>query len=171
MMKIRPRSKRATGSVGSSARRESRNHSTSMGAPSSMTRRPALSRTTECRPSAPTTRSARISSGPRGVLTVTPTTRPESSIRPVTSASIRRRNAAYRAPWAARKFKKSHCGMEDEEPAARRQMGEVGDRHAQLAELRPELADLLMRQLQQLVQHAQLVHQLERGGVDGVAPK
>ena len=49
-------------------------------------RGPARSRTVECRPSAPTTRSARISSGPSGSVARTPTTRPPSSIRSVASA-------------------------------------------------------------------------------------
>ena len=41
------------------------------------------SRTVECRPSAPTTRSARTSNGPSGVWPRTPATRPPSSIRSV----------------------------------------------------------------------------------------
>ena len=48
--------------------RDSRNHSTSIGAPTSSTVKPARSRTVEWRPSQPTTRSARISSSPSGVL-------------------------------------------------------------------------------------------------------
>ena len=66
----------------------SRNQSTSIGAPNSFTGKPAFSRTIELRPSAPTTRSARTSISPLGVFARTPTTRPDSSIRPVTSASI-----------------------------------------------------------------------------------
>ena len=46
--------------------------------------------TVECRPSAPTTRSARISMGPSCVCARTPTMRPASSTRSVTSLSIPR---------------------------------------------------------------------------------
>ena len=73
---------------------ESRIHSTSIGAPRSITSRPAFSRTTECRPSA-----ADHEVGPdlerpfRRSATRTPATRPCSSIRSVTSACIRRRKS------------------------------------------------------------------------------
>src|SRR5437762_2998493 len=70
MMKIRPASTRP--SVCGAAPRVfgSRNHSTSIGAPSGRTRSAAAARTLESRPSAPTTRSARTSSGPSGATVV-----------------------------------------------------------------------------------------------------
>ena len=53
--------------------------------------------------------------------------------------------------------------------AARRQMREVGERDAVVADLAGQLAHLLMRQLEELVEQAELVHDLERRGMDGVA--
>src|SRR5207253_10354894 len=63
-------------------------HITSIGAPRLITSRPARSRTTECRPSAPIVSWARICSGPSGVFTCTPATPPFSSMRSVTSERI-----------------------------------------------------------------------------------
>ena len=60
---------------------------------------------------------------------------------------------------------------EDQEPAARRQVTEVGERHGDLADLDGQLADLLMRKLQEVVEQPQLMHDVERRGVDRVAPE
>ena len=111
MMKMRPVSNRPIGSAGSLGRRESRNQRTSIGAPKSSTDNPARDRTTECRPSAPTTKSARTSSGPSGVWACRPTICPPASIRSVTSAHMQIWNVGYRVPSSTRKFRKSHCGM------------------------------------------------------------
>jgi hypothetical protein len=49
-----------------------------------------------------------------------------------------------------------------------RQVGEVGDGHALLAELGAELRHFLVRQLQEFVEQAKLVHHVQRRGMDGV---
>jgi len=48
-------------------------------------------------------------------------------------------------------------------------MGEVGEHHALLAELAREARYLLVRQLQELVEQAELIHDVQRRGMDGVA--
>jgi hypothetical protein len=48
-------------------------------------------------------------------------------------------------------------------------MREVGEHDAVLADLARELAQLLMRPFEALIEQAELVHDLERGGMDGVA--
>ncbi len=88
-----------------------RNHSTSIGTPSSRTARPASDRTRDARPSAATVSSAATSSTPSGVLAITPRTRPRSQRSPVTSASITRWKVGKRRASAARKSRKSHCGI------------------------------------------------------------
>src|SRR5882724_9261209 len=65
-----------------------RNQSTSIGAPISSTSSLARSRTIECRPSQPIVRSARMSSGPSGVVALTPATVSPDQIRSVASAFI-----------------------------------------------------------------------------------
>ena len=60
-------------------------------------------------------------------------------------------------------------GQERDEPAARRQMGEVGERHRHVADLHGQLVHLLVRQLQEVLQQPELVHDLERGRMDRVA--
>ena len=51
----------------------------------------------------------------------------------------------------------------------RRQMREIGEGHALVADLTRERAHLLMRALEEIVENAELVHDLERGGMNGVA--
>ena len=58
-----------------------------------------------------------------------------------------------------------------DELAAGRQVREVGDGDRKVPELGGQPRHLLMRQPQELLQDPELVHQLERGGVDGVAPE
>ena len=60
---------------------------------------------------------------------------------------------------------------ERNEPATRRQTCEVGHPEAHRAELPVDVVRPVVRQLQELLQHAQLVHQLECRRVDGVAPE
>ena len=50
-------------------------------------------------------------------------------------------------------------------------MGEVGDREPDVVDLHDQLAHLLVRQLQEVVQDSELVHHLERRRVDCVAAK
>src|SRR5262249_38520016 len=56
-----------------------------------------------------------------------------------------------------------------DEFAVGRQMREVGDLHASVADDAGEMFDLLMRQLEELVQQPELMDEFERGGMDGVA--
>src|SRR4029450_5998932 len=58
-----------------------------------------------------------------------------------------------------------------DEAAAGRQVGEVGDPYDGIADLRGEAAQLLVRQRQELVQETELSHELEGGGMDGIAAK
>ncbi len=60
---------------------------------------------------------------------------------------------------------------ERDKAAAGRQVAEVRDGQPHLAELRVELVDLLMRQLEKLVEQSQLVHHLEGRGMNGIAAK
>ncbi len=60
---------------------------------------------------------------------------------------------------------------ERQELAVGRQMREIGDLHQLIADLRAELADLLMGPLEEFFDEAELIHQLERRGVNGVAPE
>ena len=48
-------------------------------------------------------------------------------------------------------------------------MGEVGDRHALVAELGAEARHFLVRQLQEVVEQAEFVHHVQGRGMDGVA--
>src|SRR5207245_11383538 len=50
-------------------------------------------------------------------------------------------------------------------------MGEVGERERGVADLPPQLADLLMRQLQEFIEQAELIEDLQRRRMDGVAAK
>ena len=56
-----------------------------------------------------------------------------------------------------------------DEGAAHRQVGEVGDLHTLLAELGAEARHFLVRQLQEFIEQAKLVHHVQRRGMDGVA--
>jgi hypothetical protein len=60
---------------------------------------------------------------------------------------------------------------EGNETAARRQMREIGERDALLADLTGELAHLLMRPLEKGIEQPKFVRNLKRRGVDGVAPE
>ena len=56
-----------------------------------------------------------------------------------------------------------------DEMAVGRQMREIGKDDALVADLSGELAHFLMRALEEIVENAELVHELERRGMDGVA--
>ena len=56
-----------------------------------------------------------------------------------------------------------------DEFAVRRQMRKVGERDGVGADLTAETLDARMRQLQEFIEQAELVHQFERRGMDGVA--
>ena len=58
---------------------------------------------------------------------------------------------------------------QSDEAAMRRQMREIGEGHALVTDLTRERAHLLMRALEEIVENAELVHDLERRGMDGVA--
>jgi hypothetical protein len=121
-------------------------------------------------------RSARISSGPRGVVAVTPAMRPPSSMRPVASAPFFGRFGAHlqREGRIARRVPREEIQEiplrhEDNERTAQLDALEIGDDAAGRAELERQMVGLLMRHLQQRIKDAELVHQLEGRGVDGVA--
>src|SRR5262245_13023572 len=50
-------------------------------------------------------------------------------------------------------------------------MGEIGDGDDLLADLPGELSDFLMRALEEFVEKAEFIHELERGGMNSVAAK
>ena len=50
-----------------------------------------------------------------------------------------------------------------------RQMREVGERHACRADIAGEMIDLLVRQLEEFIDQAEFVHQLERRGMHDIA--
>jgi hypothetical protein len=56
-----------------------------------------------------------------------------------------------------------------DEPAMRREMGEIGNPHDGIADLDLYLPQLLVRAPQEFLQYSQLVHQFERRGVDRIA--
>src|SRR5262249_33066044 len=58
---------------------------------------------------------------------------------------------------------------ESDEPAMGRQMPEIRERHLGVAEPRLQLGNLLVRKLQKSLEQAELVHELEGRGVEGVA--
>ncbi len=58
---------------------------------------------------------------------------------------------------------------EGDELAVGRQAREIGERDLGVAEQRVEVIDLVVRQLEELVEQAELAHQLQRRGMDGVA--
>ena len=92
--------------------RGSRNHQVSNGTGNSFGASPAAARSTEWRPSVATTRSARSSSWvPSGARNRTPRTRPPSRTSPVAVWLISSVNPGSSAAAAARKFRKSHCGI------------------------------------------------------------
>ena len=96
---------------GSPGRFESRNHSASIGAPTSMTAQPDCSRKIDARPSAATVKSAWMCNSSPRASARTPFTSPSSLMKARASVSISRRKPGKRRPRSARKFKKSHCGM------------------------------------------------------------
>ena len=73
----------------SRVRRDTRNHSTSIGGDVATWGNPAASRVRDERPSAPTVSSARWSASPEAVRYRTPRTTPPSRMRSVTSALMR----------------------------------------------------------------------------------
>ena len=85
---ILPGTKRPRTCAGSLGLRDTRNQSTSMGAPRLSTRRSARSRTIDERPSAPTVSMARTSISPSGVFALTPAMPFPSTIKSMTSACI-----------------------------------------------------------------------------------
>src|SRR5262249_7562896 len=171
MTKIRPDSKMPMRFAGSSGRRESLNHSTSIGAPNSFTSSPARWRTREWRPSAPTAKSAGAPPPPPPPSALggldfhahDPARLLDEAHRLSAHPEMKRRIACRLAGEEVEEIPLRH---QRDEFAMGRQVCEVGQGHDLLPHLPPELPDLLVRQGQQLVDHAQLVHHLERGRVD-----
>ena len=149
--------------------RDMRNQSTSIGAPSRRSSSPAFSRTVEWRPSQPTTSRRGSSSVPSGVFARTPDDAAallDQVGRLGLHAQVERRVAPGLLGQEIEEIPLRHQG---DEFAARRQMAEIRHREALRADLTGQRLDLLMRQLQELVEQAQFVHQLERRWMDRVA--
>ncbi len=58
---------------------------------------------------------------------------------------------------------------EGDELAVHRQVRQIGDLDAIIADLRADLAHFRMRQFEEIVDQAELIHELERRRMDGVA--
>ena len=154
--------------AGSVGRRLIRIHITSIGAPRSITSRPARSRTTEWRPSAPIVNGARISSAVRSLCA-------HSGHDAVLFQEIGhlglhlqvKRGVA--ACLLLNKVEEIPLRHQRQEAAVSRQMSEIreGDRFA--ADLAGKLSHFLMRAFQELIQNAEFIHDIERGWMDRVA--
>ena len=116
-------------------------------------------------------RSARISTGPSGVLAFTPVTVSPDRIRSVASTSIITLSDGNRLPLSRRKLRKSHCGMK----AMNGYFVFSRRRSAMRIERSPNLPSIvlqpLMRKFQKSVDQAEFVHHLQRRGMHGVAAK
>src|ERR1700730_15673028 len=171
MMKMRPASNKPMVSARSSGFRSIRNQSTSIGAPRLSTSSPAFWRTSEWRPSQPTTSGDLSSSTPSGVSARTPTTVPafldEIGRRPLHDHP----EARIAAAALAQEIQEVPLRHQGDEFAAGRQMAEIRGGEPKAAEPGLDLGHLLMRQRQEFGQEAELVHELERRGMDGVAAK
>ena len=116
-------------------------------------------------------RSARTSSGPSGVSA--PHADDAAAVldqvgRPRLACS--RWNAGIAlAPASARKSRKSHCGMKAMNWQRVGRWVKSATVTCDVADARRELARLLVRPREELVEQAELVHDLQRRGVDGVA--
>ena len=73
------------------------------------------------------------------------------------------------APLLGEEIEEVPLRHEGDEAAMGRQMGEVGDLDHVIPDLRAELAHLLVRPFQEFIEHAELVQDLQRRGVDRVA--
>ena len=171
MTSIMPASMWPNVSVSSVSLRGRRNQSTSIGAPKSSLFRPAFSRIVEWRPSAPTTRSARIVE--RAVRRVR--TSPDDAAALLDQISRLRLHPQIEARVApavrGEKIEKIPLRHQRDELAVGRHVGQIDELHAFVADLTAQPLDLLVRQLEELVEQPELVHQLQRRGMDGVAAK
>jgi hypothetical protein len=128
-----------------------------MGAPMFSTSSPACARTVEWRPSAPTTRSARTSRS----LALSDEVR-----RFGLHAQVKSRIGLA---LIGEEIEEVPLGHEDDETAPGGKVREVGERDLAVADDAADLAQLLMRSPQEIVEQPELVHQLERRGMDGIA--
>ena len=71
--------------------------------------------------------------------------------------------------FSREKIEKVPLRHEGDEFAAGGKVREIRERHIVIADLAAQHAQLLMRPLEEIVEHAKLVHDLERRGMDGVA--
>src|SRR5438552_17655482 len=156
---------------GSVGRRLIRIHITSIGAPRLITSRPARSRTTECRPSAPTVSWA------------------ANLQRPVRRFYLHSRHSTFLLDEIGhlRLHLQVECGItpgllgdeveevplwhESEETTVSREMGEIRNRDRILSHLTGELSYFLMRAFQELVQNTEFMHNLECGWMDRIPAK
>ena len=93
--------------------------------------------------------------------------RPRSDRSPPSSCAGRRPDSVL--PCAARKSRKSHCGISATNLQCVGRWVKSAMRDGGVADLPAQPRDARMRQLEEFVQQTELVHQLERRGMDGVA--
>ncbi len=110
-------------------------------------------------------------SGPPGPSARTPATRPPSRISSVASVRIRSSKCGERPADLAMKSRKSHCGIRamNLQRVGRWRRSAIVSCTA--GKLHGEPLDLLVRQPKQLVEQAELGHDLERRWVERVATK
>ena len=84
---------------------------------------------------------------------------------------MRRSNAGKIFARSARKFKKSHWGIQYAITAfaARGNAAQIDGLEGEVAELCADGGEALVGQFQEAFEQAEFVHQFERGGMDGVA--
>src|SRR5947207_691864 len=156
---------------GSVGRRLIRIHITSIGAPRWITSRPARSRTTEWRPSAPIVSWARICSGPSGVFTCTPAT-PTFLLDEIGHPRLHLQVECGITPGLlSDEVEEVPLWHESEETAVSREMGEIGNCDAILSHLTSKFAYFLMRAFQELVQNTEFMHNLKCGWMDRIPAK
>ena len=163
---------RPTPPGGSSSRRGSRNHHTSIGTPNDRGRSPAAARTAEPRPSQATvSRSAQLVLGRRCSRSTyrTPATRCPSCSSSATSALRRSVNVGSSSAASASRSSKSHCGTSAMcwcAPGSRRRSATW---EAAVVELHLHAVQQPVRDACEALAEAELVEQGQGGRVHGVA--
>ena len=69
--------------------------------------------------------------------------------------------AGIMLPLLSNEIEKVPLRHQGQEPASSREMAQVGERNLFIADLHRKMIDLLVRQLEELVEQAQLVHYLQ----------
>ena len=141
-----------------------------MGAPVSWTGRSAAARVVEWRPSQPTTRAAWISTGPLGVLARTPSDAVVAFDEAGGLVLHEEVKGGEFGGVGGEEVEEVPLRHEGDELCVGGEMGEVGRWGSVWPPMtHGEAGDLLVRECEELVEEAELVEELERGGMDGVA--